>query len=47
MVSIKFDQADIDVAEASFQPITADDKLVPSQIAIQWTVVESTEEEKT
>ena len=36
MLSLKFDQADLDVAEVTFTPIIHDDKITPSKIALTW-----------
>ena len=37
MLALKFDQADLDVAEVNFIPISHEDKITPSRIAITWT----------
>lgn len=36
MLALKFDQADLDVAEVIFTPIQCDERITPSKIAVFW-----------
>ena len=36
VLSFKFDQADLDVADVTFTPVVCDEKLTPSKIAVIW-----------